>query len=132
MMDKNLMKRIAMYLILAIFVVAGINKVKGFDGTVKGFMGMMPKDLKKLPLVLFQLVILMVILIEIVAPLVLVYMDLDENNTLPQEVHNISVWLLVGFTALATILYHNPMDKSQMTNFLKNLAIIGGLLLLLQ
>ena len=131
MFDKSSLKRIGTYFLLAIFIVAGINKINGFDKTVAGFKSMMPKNIKSLPLILFQLVILMVIVIEIVAPIVLVYMDVDESRTLPQEAHNWSIWILVAFTTLATILYHNPMDKSQMTNFLKNLAIIGGLLLLL-
>lgn len=40
-------------------------------------------------------------------------------------------WILTAFTVLSTIIYHNPISEpSQLTNFLKNLAIIGGLLLL--
>ncbi|TNE27353.1 MAG: DoxX family protein [Alphaproteobacteria bacterium] len=37
---------------------------------------------------------------------------------------------LAGFTALATVLFHNQLgDQMQLTMALKNLAIIGGLLL---
>ena len=37
---------------------------------------------------------------------------------------------LIGFTALATIMFHNQLgDQTQMTQALKNLAIIGGLLM---
>lgn len=39
--------------------------------------------------------------------------------------------LLAGFTLLAALLYHfQPADQMQMTMFLKNLAIAGGLFLL--
>ena len=43
-------------------------------------------------------------------------------------------WILAGFTALATILYHNPwstgaFDGNMMVTALKNVAIIGGILL---
>jgi putative oxidoreductase len=35
-----------------------------------------------------------------------------------------------GFCVVAAVLYHNPSDPAQMTNFLKNFAIAGGLLML--
>ena len=64
-----MLKQIATLLILAIFVIAGINKINGFDGIVKGFRGILPKKLQKLPLFMFQIIIIIVILIEIVCPL---------------------------------------------------------------
>ena len=83
-------------------------------------------------MLLFQIIIVVVILIEIVCPLLIVYMDNDSNTQLPADIRNYCLYALIGFTVLATILYHNPMNKSQMNNFLKNLAIIGGLLLLIK
>ncbi|NBT30991.1 MAG: DoxX family protein [Rhodobacteraceae bacterium] len=45
----------------------------------------------------------------------------------------ITALALAGFTLLAAALYHFvPADQMQMTMFLKNLAITGGLLLLAQ
>lgn len=45
----------------------------------------------------------------------------------------IAALALAGFTLLAAVLYHFvPADQMQMTMFLKNLAITGGLLLLAQ
>ena len=35
-----------------------------------------------------------------------------------------------GFCVVAAVLYHNPSDPAQMTNFLKNFAIAGGFLML--
>lgn len=41
----------------------------------------------------------------------------------------LSAWLLIIFTAVATLAYHNPAEgQVQMLMFLKNLSIIGGLL----
>ncbi|MCF1709990.1 DoxX family protein [Tabrizicola sp. J26] len=43
----------------------------------------------------------------------------------------IAALLLAGFTLLAALLHHfQPADQMQMTMFLKNLAIAGGLFLL--
>ena len=41
-----------------------------------------------------------------------------------------AAWMLIVFTAIATVAYHNPFagDQMAMIMFLKNLAIIGGLL----
>ncbi len=43
-----------------------------------------------------------------------------------------AAWMLIAFTALATIMYHTSWSgadgQTQMTAFLKNLALIGGLL----
>lgn len=45
----------------------------------------------------------------------------------------IAALALAGFTLLAAVLYHFvPADQMQMTMFLKNLAVTGGLLLLAQ
>ena len=65
-------------------------------------------------------------------PTVATVTAVDSNTQLTTNIRNYSLYALIGFTALATILYHNPMDKSQMNNFLKNLAIIGGLILLIE
>lgn len=43
---------------------------------------------------------------------------------------NWSRWFLIAFVLVATFFMHNPLkDSSQMVNMLKNMAIIGGLLL---
>lgn len=44
-----------------------------------------------------------------------------------------AAWMLIAFTIVATLLYHSnwsgPDAQMQLTNTLKNLAIIGGLML---
>jgi len=47
-----------------------------------------------------------------------------------------AAWMLIAFTALATIMYHTSWSgdagQMQVTAFLKNLAIIGGLLMFVE
>lgn len=44
----------------------------------------------------------------------------------------IAAWALVAYTFLTIVFFHNPIaDQMQLTQALKNLAIIGGLLLLI-
>lgn len=41
----------------------------------------------------------------------------------------IAAWMLIVFTAISTVVYHDPMSNQiQMMMFMKNIAIIGGLL----
>lgn len=44
-----------------------------------------------------------------------------------------AAWMLIGFTVLATLMFHTGWSgdngQMQMTQFLKNLAIIGGLMM---
>ncbi len=44
-----------------------------------------------------------------------------------------AAWMLIVFTLLATLMFHMQWDgaqgQMQMTNFLKNLGLIGGLLI---
>jgi len=40
-------------------------------------------------------------------------------------------FMLMIFTIITTILFHNPTDPAQLNNFLKNLAVIGALLIIL-
>ena len=88
-----------------------------------------PKDLqqrfiKKLPLLFYKIVIFFVILLEFLAPLFIVYSTIDDEY----KMYGVySLYALIIFTILATILYHKPMSGS----FYSHLSIIGGLLALL-
>jgi putative oxidoreductase len=44
----------------------------------------------------------------------------------------IAAWALIAYTFLTIVFFHNPIaDQMQLTQALKNLAIIGGLLMLI-
>ena len=101
----------ARILIGLLFIVAGVGKL----GDVGGFTGYLTSG--GLPAALAW----PTILLEILGGLALV---------IGFQTRILAV-LLAGFTLLAGLLYHfQPADQIQMTMFLKNLAIAGGLLML--
>ena len=103
-------------LIALIFVFAGFGKISGFEGTV-GYIAS-----KGLPLP--QLAAIGAILVELGGGIMLV---------LGWKTRWAAAAILI-FTALAALIFHNfwaaPPDQAQnqMIHFMKNLAIMGGLL----
>jgi len=101
-----------------IFVLAGFGKIGGFDGTV-GYIAS-----KGLPMP--QVVAALTILVELAGGLALVFGLFTR-------------WAALGlavFTLLAAVIFHNfwAVPEAQMvmqrTHFLKNLSIVGGMLVL--
>lgn len=98
-------------LIALLFVVAGVQKLMGFDGTVM-YVGSLGVPLPVIATVL-------VILVEI--PVALAY-------AWGYRVC-ITGGILVGFTVLATILAHRDIATGMnLIMVLKNIAIVGGIL----
>ncbi len=96
-------------LLSIIFIMAGINKIGGYEGT-QGYMQAMGVPGALLPLV---------ILLEIGAGTAL----------LIGWKARIMALLLAAFTLIAAFIFHNNFaDQIQMIMFLKNLSISGGLL----
>ena len=112
-------------LILTMYFLAGIDKIMNFNTTVKGFKKMF--FIKKLPNVFYQLAILLVIIIEVIAPIVILYSI--QTNTYDYEAYISSISLAI-FTVLATLIYHFPPKGGEYYPFIKNLTATGGLLLL--
>lgn len=113
---------ISTILISLIYVKAGFNKINNFTRTVKGLKVMFP--IKTLPNKFYELAILLVIIIEIIAPLILIL-----SNFVPVlfNAARIAIYSLIIFTILATLLYHSKEGLMKLI-FDKNLAIIGGLM----
>lgn len=113
---------ISTVLISLIYVKAGFNKINNFTSTVKGLKEMFP--VKTLPNKFYELAIILVIIIEIVAPLILIL-----SNFVPVlfSVARVAIYSLIIFTILATLLYHSNEGLMKLI-FDKNLAIIGGLM----
>ena len=98
-------------LMSTIFITAGISKIGAYAGT-QGYMESMGVTGALLPVV---------ILLEIGGGLVVL---LGWQS-------RIAAFLLAGFTVLSALLFHaNFTDQMQSILFMKNLAIAGGLLLL--
>jgi putative oxidoreductase len=98
-------------LIAALFLMAGIGKLTAVAGTTSYF--------AKLGLPAPQVMVWLTIAVEIGGAVLLIL----GWKTRP------AAWLLAAFTLVASFLGH-PFwdDASQMDAFLKNLAIVGGLL----
>ena len=123
-MEKILLL-LASVLILAIFFLAGIGKIKGYKGTVEDLFK--KPVFNMLPKIVSQISIVGVIAIEIIAPIIIILAIFNENY---KNLAYHSSLTLAGFTVLATLLYHFPPEKIQYYFFMKNIAIIGGLITL--
>lgn len=113
------------FMILLMYFLAGVNKAINFSQTVSGLKNMF--FLKNLPNLFYQLAIFLVIVLEIVAPLVILY-------SLQTNLHtNLAYYSSVGlaiFTVLATLIYHFPPVGGEYYSFMKNLTATGSLMLL--
>ena len=98
-------------LLAAIFLQSGIGKISGYAGT-QGYM-----ESAGVPGLLLPLVIAL----EIVGAIAVIVGFRTR----------IAALLLAGFTVLAALLFHwQPGDQMQLIQFMKNLAIAGGFLVL--
>ena len=98
-------------LIAVLFLVAGIGKLTAVAGTTTYF--------AKLGRPAPQLMVWLTILVEIGGAVLLI---------LGWQTRRVA-WLLAAFTVVASFLGHRFWDDpSQMNQFLKNLAIVGGLI----
>jgi len=94
----------------ALFIIAGIGKIGGYEGTA-GYMQAMGVPGALLPAV---------IALELVGGLAIAV----GYRT------RLVAFLLAGFSVLSGLIFHSPLDPAEQTSFLKNLAIGGGFLLL--
>ena len=99
-------------LLAVLFLLAGIGKIgAGYEGT-QGYMEAFGIPGMLLPVV---------ILVEIVGALLLIVGYQTRWTALA----------LAGFSIVSAIIFHSDFgDQAQMTNFLKNLSIAGGMLVL--
>ena len=112
-------------MILLMYFLAGINKAMNFKQTVNGFKNMFM--FKNLPQIFYDLAMALVVVLELVAPLIIVY-SLQTN--LYSDLAYYSSVSLAAFTVLATLIYHFPPSGSEYYAFIKNLTATGSLLLL--
>tara|TARA_Y100000389_G_C17396556_1_gene482880 strand:- start:434 stop:817 length:384 start_codon:yes stop_codon:yes gene_type:complete len=113
-------------MLLLVYFLAGLKKIKYFGMTASGLKEKLPM-LKKLPLVFFKFLIFCTISIELAGPLMILFGQLYSTFEIYSQ---ISIIALIVFTLIASFIYHFPSIKKEQTNFLKNLGLIGGLLVL--
>jgi len=116
---------IASLLILLLFINSGYGKMFNINGTAELLKSKVNLDL---PFFLYTLAIVIVVLLELVGASLILYSSLTNKNKLYAYY---SVLGLIEFTILASLLFHLSPFEKQKINLLKNISIIGGLLLLL-
>ncbi len=114
---------IAAVLLTAIFFLAGINKINGFNNSVNGLINKLP--IKSLQLT--KLIVFIIMLLELIAPPVIVYATIDKRFRKPA--YHLSLALIL-FTVLATLLYQMPPTGSKYMPFMLHMTTVGGLILL--
>ena len=105
------------------YLLAGFNKLMNFKSTSDSFA---KKFTYLAPFA--AIIISLVILLEIVAPLVMVYSAAKPNTKFTYG--NMASSALIIFTVLATLMYHFPPTvKENKMPFLRNVSLIGGFLI---
>jgi len=112
------------FMILLMYFLAGMSKIASFSSTVDGLKAMLGV---KMPNVIYRIAIIVAIILEIVAPLIIM---LSLQTNMYQEHAYYSSIMLAIFTVVATLIYHFPTNESQYYPFMKNITATGGLLLL--
>lgn len=97
-----------------LFIVAGLGKMMNFTGTGMFIDSVMHTG------ALTSLVMALTIAIEVGVAGLFIFGKYKKDSM---------TYILIGFTALATMIFHNHIsDQNTMIMALKNLAIIGGLI----
>lgn len=122
MLSKNTILFLSSFLIGIFFFLSGISKISSLHDVSKGF----SKKIRILDFNFCVITIIAVIILEILAPIFIVNASLNGNKLLGYY----SCISLILFTLLANLIYHFPPKKENYNPFMRNMAIIGGLLLL--
>lgn len=123
----NTIRLLAVVLLTSMFFLSGFQKIFTYTKTVDNLKGKINVNVN---IEIYHLVILLVILLEILAPVIIVYHRITGEYS---SYSNYAIVSLIIFTILATLLYH-PLDITSYYKsipFWANLSLIGGLLLLL-
>lgn len=113
-------------LLLIMFFLSGIHKIFNFNSTVDSLKSKVTNNFDNY---LYQLAIVIVIILEIVAPLIIIYHFLTETGRMFAIA---SIVGLIVFTIVVTWIYHPPDFTNYMKSlpFWSNTSLLAGLLLL--
>jgi uncharacterized membrane protein YphA (DoxX/SURF4 family) len=117
-------------LLTAMFFLSGFNKINKFTKTVENLQSKINLNINEN---IYKLIIALVVILEILAPVIIVYYYITGKDLVRQGTIY-AIYGLIIFTILASILYH-PLyvnDYFKSIPFWANMSLIGGLLLLLR
>lgn len=125
--NKNVEKNLGIFLLFGLYFMSSGEKLFNFKKTYDGIVK------KGLPVPL--LATIFAISSQIIGIFLVLNYELKFNFFKENKVNFIGKYvgkyLLIVFTILATYYYHNMfIDKTQTIHFMKNVSIIGGLLLI--
>ena len=115
----------ASILLTLIFFITGINKAMDYAGTVNTIeskFNFLNSD------IMYNIITVLVILLELLAPIVIVYSAITGQLSYWAF---ISIIMLVVFTLVATGLFYFPPSKENKLMIMIHLGLVGGLLALL-
>lgn len=127
---------LASFLLFLIFLLSGFNKLFNLEKTANYLKNKINLIFKinlnfNIPNIFYILAIIIAIIIEIGCSSYILYSIY--NNTYKLNNYLIySIYAIIGFTILATLIFHFPPIGKDYYSFMSNLSIIGGLLLLSQ
>ena len=121
---KDILLNIGVILLNLLFVLS----VYSFKTTTKGIQDIVKTKLFELPIIFCYLAIIVAIIIELICPIIIQIGVLYPKY---KKYSLVSTIMLIIFTVIATYLYHFPPYKEQYYAFIKNVSIIGGLLVLM-
>ena len=117
--------KIGIVLVLAMYVLSGVNKFLDFDGTVNITSQKFPI---KFPKWFFQLTIVGVVLLLTFGSSLLIYNEFTDKLA---DYAKVTTVLMIIFTILATMMFHFPPVGKDKYHFQKNVSIIGAFFLIL-
>ncbi len=113
----------ASVLLVLMYLISGYDKILDIKGNATSLKN---KTGLNLPFNLFILSIVIVILLEIIGSASILYSAYTDKN---KKMAYYSTYGLIAFTIMASLIYHMPIKLDNHALF-KNIAVIGGLLLL--
>lgn len=121
-----MLNTLGVFMILFLYLMSGINKIGHFEST--SILLNSKHGFNMFPLIVSKISVFITILLLIPGSLILLYSSY--TNTY-KKISKYTTLALIGFTVLATALFHNPIeDPSQKIAMMKNISIIGGLVLI--
>ena len=120
-----MLSKIGIILVLAMYVLSGVNKFLDFNGTVNITSQKFPI---KFPNWFFQLTIVGVVLLLTAGSSLLIYNEFTDKFA---NLAKVTTVLMIIFTILATMMFHFPPVGKDKYHFQKNVSIIGAFFLIL-
>jgi len=112
------------FLLIILFFLSGFDKINNVSKLADGLKNKVNLNIN---IDLYKLAIIIVILLEIFAPIIIMYSI--QYKKYYKHAYYSTIGLIL-FTILATFLYHFPATGKKYYSFMNHVALVGGLMLL--